>query len=234
MKTLVVAAAFGFLLASSASATVSYSTSGVFNCSDQNFVDSINSQSDTISGCLVGGSNSVTLNDQAGDEAITLVFAGIANTLNASSGTVAPYGSITASCLGLGCVTDAKSIGVPLSLLSMTVGITETSPDGSSASAGTAGITGPIAFDSSSLTIGPYSSSPVTIIGTDKVIYTMDLSDVLNSPNANSVGGAGVTGLQMKITDSNVVSGTVPEPATTAMMGVGLLALGLISRRKRT
>ena len=228
------------LLAGAASATVTYTTVnlGSFSCSNGGFTDSSthSTTSDSISGCS-SGSTSITLTDTAangGTEAITLSFAGIANTVNALSGTVAPYGSITATCVGAGCETNATDIGLPTGILTITVSIKETNPDGpTTTSAGNATISGPIGYDSSTMMVGSYSSSPVIISGTDVVTYTLDTSDELNSPSENAVGGTGVTGLQMTITDQNAVQASAPEPASLAMMGVGLLAVGLFNRRRR-
>ena len=82
------------------------------------------------------------------------------------------------------------------------------------------------------MTIGAYSLSPVTVTGlTDTVIYTMDTSDTLFSPSNGPI--TGLTGLGMTITDTNVVTGEAPEPATLAYVGIALVGLGLASRRKR-
>lgn len=227
MKNILLAGAVGVFMAASASASVSYNTSGsTFDCSNGTFADGV-SGTDTISGC---GTDAVTLNDPAGNEAITLMFNNISSTVNASNGTLASYGTIQASCLGAGCVSGATSITLDPGILGITVIINETAPDSSPGnSAGEAPITGAIAYDSSSLTIGSYSGSPVTVTGlTDTVVYTMDTSDNVFAPSS----GVNTT-LGMQITDENVVSSTVPEPGTLATLGIGLLGIGLISRRKR-
>jgi hypothetical protein len=228
MKNFLLAGAVAVFMAASASATVTYGTSGTFDCTNGSFLDGV-SGTDTVSGC---GTDSVTLNDPAGNEAITLLFNNIAAaTVNATNETLASYGNIQASCLGAGCVSGATLITLTPGILSLGVLISETAPDTSPGnSAGLAELTGGFAFDSSSLVIGAYSGSPVTVTGkTDTVVYTMDTSDSVFSPSS------GVnTPLGMRITDDNVVAAGVPEPGTLATMGLGLLMVGMISRRKRT
>jgi hypothetical protein len=226
MKNVLLAAAVAILMAASASATVTYSTSGTFNCTDGSFADGV-SGTDSINGC---GTNSVTMNDPAGNEAITLLFNNIASTVNASSGTLASYGSITATCSGAGCVSGATPITIDSGVLFLSLLISETAPDSSpDNSAGEASLTGPFAFDSTNLVIGAYSGSPVTVKGTtDTVVYTMDPSDKVFAPSS----GVNTT-LGMSITDDNVVAASLPEPGTLATMGFGLLGLGMVSRRKR-
>lgn len=226
MKQLFLALSALFL-AATASATVTYSTTGTFNCTNGTFSDGV-SGTDSITGC---GTDSVTLNDPADNEAITLLFNNISSTVNASNLTLASYGSIEATCVGAGCVPDATIITLDTGILSLTVLISETAPDASpDNSAGSANVTGGIAYDSTTLVIGSYSGSPVTVTGsTDTVVYTMDASQSLFAPSS------GVdTDLGMNITDENVINSEAPEPGTMAMMGVGLLVSGLTSRKKRS
>ncbi len=236
MKHYILALSMALLFGATASATVTYSTNGVFNCTNGDFADGV-SGTDSISGCAAGGSNSITLNDGgggSGNESITLTFINLTNqSLNASSGTFANYGSIQATCAGAGCGSSAQVITLTGGLLSIALSISESVPDSSpNHSAGTAGVTGGIANDSSTLTVGSYSGSPVTITGlTDTVIYTINTSDTLFAPTNGATPGR--SGLGMTITDTAVVSSETPEPATLALFGAGLVGLGFARRRKQ-
>ncbi|MBZ5603184.1 MAG: PEP-CTERM sorting domain-containing protein [Acidobacteriia bacterium] len=234
MKQLVFALSLALFFTATAGATVTYSTSGLFNCTNGTFTDAVNSNTDTISGCSGGGSSAISLTDQAGDETITLSFNNLTNSLNASNGTAAFYGTIVSTCAGLGCVSNATSITLGLGVLNVALLISETAPDvAANNDAGTANITGGIAFDSSTMQVGSYSGSPVTVTGlTDTVIYTINAADTLFSPNSGVPGSLGESTLGMTITDENVVNSQTPEPAALGMMGVGLVGLGFARRRK--
>jgi hypothetical protein len=210
-----------------ASASVTYSTAATFNCSDGTL-----SGTQTISGC---GTSAVTLDDPTSVEAITLTFSNITNqNVNALNLTGAQYGLMTATCAGAGCVDGGTSITVPVSDLSIRLTITESTPDtgGTANDVGTAAVSGAMSFNSTSLQISGYSLSPLIISNTDTVTYTIEASNLLTPPG-NGVP-LGDDTLSMQITDTNAVNASAPEPISMALMGIGLGALGLMWRRKRS
>jgi hypothetical protein len=86
-----------------------------------------------------------------------------------------------------------------------------------------------MSYNSTSLQIGGYSLSPLQITGTDVVTYTIEPSNLLTPPG-NGVPQGDDT-LSMEITDQNAIA---PEPMSMALMGLGLGAIGLAWRRKRS
>lgn len=229
MKHISLAVVIAIGAAATASATVTYSTTGMFDCTNGSI-----GGGNTLSGCNgSAGSSTINLVDATAGETITLAFTDIVDqTVNALSGTNASYGSIQATCTGAGCVMDAAQIDLASGFVTLNVLISEIAPDSKpNNSAGSANLSGEIANDSSTLTIGSYSGSPVSVVGTDTVIYTMDTSQALFAPINGPVPG--LTELGMEITDENVITGATPEPVSLAMVGGGLMALGLIARRRR-
>src|SRR3974390_3378378 len=92
------------ILCFTASANVTYNTSGGFLCTNGSI-----GGGDSVSGCNGPSTPStmITLDDNGGvnDEKIELIFNNIplpGATVNAKSGTTAPYGSITTQCIGTG------------------------------------------------------------------------------------------------------------------------------------
>ncbi len=212
------------LSAGLASASVTYSTAAGFNCTNGTLTGT-----QTISGC---GTTAITLDDVASSEAITLAFDNITNqNVNATNLTGAQYGLMVASCVGAGCVNGGASITVPVTDLSITLTITESNPDtgGSSNDVGTAGISGALSYNSTSLSIGTYSLSPLTISGTDVVTYTIESSNLVTAPGNGLPLGDDT--LQMLVTDQNAVQGGVPEPATMGLVGGALLGVGLLRKK---
>src|SRR5579864_4008819 len=99
MKNLLLCLGFGLLAAGSASASVVYTTSGSFSCTDAT------NGGVQLTGC---GSTAITLDDAAAGEIITLTFDGLPTTsVNATSGTFSSYGDIVVTCAGTGCVANA-------------------------------------------------------------------------------------------------------------------------------
>jgi hypothetical protein len=227
MKTTLLLLASLAVSAGLASASVTYSTAAVFNCTDGTLTGT-----QTIEGC---GTSAITLDDSASSEAITLTFDNLTNqNINATNLTGAQYGLMVASCVGAGCVDGGASITVPVSDLSITLTILESSPDtgGSSNDVGTANISGAMSFNSTSLQIGSYSLSPLQITGTDVVTYTIEPSNLLTPPGNGLPAGDDT--LSMEVTDANAVAASAPEPMSMALMGLGLGAIGLMWRRKRS
>jgi hypothetical protein len=227
MKTTLLLLASLAVSAGLASASVTYSTAAVFNCTDGTLTGT-----QTIAGC---GTSAITIDDVASSEAITLTFDNLSNeNVNATNLTGAQYGFMQATCVGAGCVDGGASISVPVDDLSITLTITESTPDvgGSANDVGTASISGGISFNSTSLQIGAYSLSPLVISGTDVVTYTTEPSNLLTPPG-NGLPPGGDT-LSMEITDANAIQSSAPEPMSMALMGLGLGAIGLMWRRKRS
>ena len=94
---------------------------------------------------------------------------------------------------------------------------------------GTAAISGAMSFNSTSLSIGGYSLSPLTISGTDVVTYTIEPSNLLTPPGNGLPQGSDT--LSMLVTDQNAVQASAPEPATMGLVGVALLGVGLLRKK---
>jgi PEP-CTERM motif len=73
---------------------------------------------------------------------------------------------------------------------------------------------------------GAFSGSTTTSNSTSADIIVPNLT-ALDVMDAFTAGGGGVTNIA-----NSFVQSSVPEPGTTALLGAGLLALGMISRRR--
>ncbi len=222
MKSLWIALCLGVLTAGIAAASVTYSATGSFSCT--------NTASYTCSG------STLTL-DASANETITLTYSNLNstnNTVNALSGTVASYGDFLATCAGTECTSSTPTAFVfPTNLIVFNLTISETAPDSSGgfvAVSGSGVLGGNLSENSSSASINWNTAiSILTVTGTDNVTYTPLAQQFLVPPSS----GGGDTALQMQITDANAVQNSAPEPATFGMLGIALLGLGAFARRRK-
>ena len=159
---------------------------------------------------LCGASTSVTIG------AVKVDFSVLATaTVDASPTSFGSFGEIVISCVGGGTACASQSIAG----LTLNIKVTQSAPSGGTGNIAAGTISGTISGTSSSASISwPVANS--TTIGL--VTYSVANSPLnLTPPTAN----AGVTSVQARIT-------VIPEPATYAMLGSALVALGLLRRRK--
>lgn len=202
-----------FLLVSSASASfITYNTSGS---------DTLLSCGTIGAACVQNSATSITVGG------ITLIY----DTTSVTGNTLVPpsftsLGAIDASGSG----SDVSFAGATLS-----IGIDDTSL-GVNGDMPVGTFSGVISTNSSSLSISFTSGFLVTTEGTLPGVAltngtTTDVFQVLNTTEGIEPVSEGTTTLQGYVTQG--VPGTVPEPATMAMVGGLFIGLGALARKRR-
>jgi hypothetical protein len=201
---------FALAAISTASATVSYTTTGTFNCTN----------SATLSGC---GTSAVNIGP-GGASDLEFSFTG-----SNASGLVPPTGNsigdffFTCFIGGTGCGPLTVPTGITL-----TINISQTSPTSGSGNLSIDGTLVPGGSPAGGTSTGGLTLNWTPSAGTlsiGSIKYTVaNFPYTLVPPSSN---GGDVT-LQASIVDT-----TAPEPTTLALMGAGLVAIGFVARRRR-
>lgn len=214
MKKFLLFVGLGALLAATASASVTYQSSGVFNCTDGG----------NLTGC---NSNTLEFGTAPGNPAlpdIILTFAGEAsNTVTPTSG--GSFGDLILSCGdGTGdCGTEAILSGITL-----TITIDQTSPVETPAPLSIDGtITAGSVSENSSGTVTIVWLSQSSVGFADGTAYAIG---PLNQPLVPPSSNGGDLTLQGTITTTSQL---IPEPATFGMLGAALVGLGFIARKRK-
>jgi len=208
-NTILCALAFAAASVTSSAMNVTYSTSVNWNCNG-------------VSGCAVVG-NDLTIND--------LILRYIPNTGNTVNAPAAPgftganFGDLIALCAGTG---DCSALNDITGVL-ITVTVSQTVPFVQSTQF--TGVLGGQISNTQSLSPASVVFNPLTTSVTDGVSVTVNY--FLQQPNfptngyiLNSINDNSATSFQGAInTDS------IPEPSTIALIGLGLLAVGLRRRQ---
>ena len=139
------------------------------------------------------------------------------SSVNANPTTFSSFGEITISCTGGGTGCGSAS----LAGLNLYINIAQTQPSAGNGSISGGVIAGAISGTASSATITWATPNQIAIGNITYSIANNPLAIVPPSVNA------GVTSVQAVITDR-----LIPEPSTYAMLSSGLVALGLLRRRR--
>ena len=205
----------GFL-AATASASVTYQTSGVFNCTNN---------SPTFTGC---GTDALDLDTAGGNPDIILAFDGVlSNTVTPTTG--GPFGDIVVECADgtTGGAADCGPETLPAGV-TLTITIDQTSPSFSPAalSVNATLTSGTITGTSTGGVAVVWSTASTVTFGSD--LYSIGpTNDPLNPPSS---GGPNFGSLTL---NGLITNESLPEPSTLSLMGAGLIALGFAARRKR-
>ncbi len=224
MKQFLLALVAAVIFAATASATTSYSfsTSATYSSG----VGGGTVVNDTTN-CPDTGDLCIQFSDSTSGDFIELVYLERTNSGNATEGD--NFGSVEAICDNSSFVSESTCTGATLSG-DITITLDQSSPtsgsdtfiDSLSGTIANGTGFGTISFSQTSFTIGSLGYSMQQPVGG----YTIDAPSDATAPAGPDVPSP--TTFQGTVTDLST-----PEPATFAIMGAGLLAIGMITRRKR-
>lgn len=169
------------------------------------------------------GGASLTLDSSSGDHAATLTFLTLADTMITVPSKI-NYGFFTVTCDS--CTPVSVSVFDPFTFDTV---ITDAGSGATGTFVGTSA-GGQILSNSSTLSIGwePGQIGPSTLHATlgdfGFTPYTYEVTTDIVAPNSGLTPGV--------TTVHGFVDSAVPEPATMALIGLGLLGLGFIHRRR--
>jgi hypothetical protein len=205
--------------AAAAGATVTYQTTGVFNCTNN---------SPSFTGC---GTDLLALNTTGGTPDIDIAFNGqISNMVTTPTG--APFGDIVVSCAdgttgaSADCGPETLASGVTL-----TITIDETSPTSASAPLSLNASLSPGVIDGMSTGAVALSWSAASTATFGTILYSIGPATLPLVPPSSGGPAFGDLSLQGNIAAASSTS--VPEPGSLALMGVLLIGLALVTRRKQ-
>jgi hypothetical protein len=207
-RSILLALAFAAASITASAVNVTYSTAVNWNCNG-------------VAGCAVNG-NDLTIND------LIIRYTFNSATVNAPSApgfTGANFGELLALCVGGGDCTNLTDISGAL----ITVTISQTVPFVQSAQF--TGVLGGQISNTQSLSPALVTFNPLSASVTDGVSLTVNYflqqpSNPVNGYILNSINDNSPTSLQGAINTESV-----PEPSTVALIGLGLLAVGLRGRK---
>jgi hypothetical protein len=194
-----------------AGASVTYQTSGVFNCTNGG----------NLTGC---GTNVLDL----GTNDVVLTFVGqVSNTVNPTTG--APFGDLVVSCfngttgVSANCGPEVLSASV-----SLTITIDQTNPGTApvalslDATIGNGTITG---NSTGTVSVSWASASTANLAG-----YVYSIGPLTQPLVPPSSGGPNFGDLSLQGT---IINTAAPEPATFGMLGAALVGLGFLARKRK-